>query len=58
MEVHELLIEVIVTGITVETIARTTYYSCKAVNLSMLDIYCLHIFNGSSTSETTIIVSY
>ena len=24
----------------------------------ILDVYCLHIFNGSSTSETTIFVSY
>ena len=33
MEVPELLINVIVTGIMAETIARTTYNSCKAVNL-------------------------
>ena len=33
MEVPELLIKVIVTGIMTETIARTTYNSCKAVNL-------------------------
>ena len=33
MEVPELLIEVIVTGIMAETIARTTYHICKAVNL-------------------------
>ena len=33
MEVPELLIEVIVTGIMAETITRTTYNSCKAVNL-------------------------
>ena len=31
MEVPELLIKVIVTGIMAETIARTTYNSCKAV---------------------------
>ena len=30
MEVPELLIEVIVTGIMAKTIARTTYNSCKA----------------------------
>ena len=33
MEVHELLIKLIVTGIMTEKIARTTYNSCKAVNL-------------------------
>ena len=33
MEVPELLIEVMVTGIMAETIARMTYNSCKAVNI-------------------------
>ena len=33
MEVPELLIKVIVTGIMAETIARITYNSYKAVNL-------------------------
>ena len=33
MKVPELLIKVVVTGIMAETIARTTYNSCKAVNL-------------------------
>ena len=32
MEVPELRIKVIVTGIIAETIARTTYNSCKSVN--------------------------
>ena len=32
-EEPELLIEVIVTGIMAETITRTTYNSCKVVNL-------------------------
>ena len=33
MELPELLIKLIVTGIMIEKIARTTYYSCKAVNI-------------------------
>ena len=33
MEVPELLIEVIVTGIMAETIARTTSNSCKDINI-------------------------
>ena len=33
MEVPELLIKVIVTGIVAKTIAITTYNSCKAVNI-------------------------
>ena len=33
MKVPELLIEVIVTGIMTDKVARTTYNSCKAVNL-------------------------
>ena len=33
MEVPELLIDVIVTGIMAETITRITYNSCKGVHL-------------------------
>ena len=38
MEVPELLIKVIVTGIMAETIARTTYNSCKAINFSFEEV--------------------
>ena len=49
MEIPELLIEVIVTGIMAKTIARTTYNSCKATLGSV--VKPVHLFVGEEAGQ-------